>query len=229
LIATTVSLSFDLGLRERFMADTEDAPRARNDAIALDLFGAGSLGILLGILIGMSASPTVSIVITALVALLAGLFGLSEKSTFAISPDGARRLGAFAIAATLASLLGVWMRTHETLSPSLDQQRATLRELGLADKSKEQIEMLKFLRYGLVPAGSAVSKEPKPWIGVFYNDAAPSLCADLNRAESADDIITVLKAAGAKSQSLASEIAKIPPDRRNDAANVVRMTLCSGN
>jgi hypothetical protein len=123
-----------------------------------DLLGGASLGMFLGILVGMSATPVVSIVITALVALLAALFGLSDKSPFSTSAAGARRLIAFGLSATLFMLTGIALRTHETLAPSVDHQREVLRNIGYADRTKEQTEMLRYLRYGLVPAGTTVNK-----------------------------------------------------------------------
>src|SRR5581483_8750442 len=95
-----------------------------------DLLGGGSLGLFLGILIGLSTTPIVSIVITASVALLAAFFGLSDKLPISISRAGSRRLIAFGLSATIFTLTGVWLRTHETLAASVQDQRSVLRGLG---------------------------------------------------------------------------------------------------
>ena len=124
----------------------------------LDVAAGASLGALLGLLVGLSGSPIVSSVVTGLVALLAGLFGFSDK----ISPNptiaATRRIVAFGLAALIATPAAVYIRTHDWLAPSVAAQRVKLLEIGIQDK-KDQDVMLRFLYLGVLPPGySAVPK-----------------------------------------------------------------------
>ncbi|HEV7821235.1 MAG TPA: hypothetical protein VGO84_08635, partial [Burkholderiales bacterium] len=117
-----------------------------------DFAGGAALGLFLGTLMGLSATPVVTLVVTALVALLAGVFGLADKLSPTMAAGAARRLIAFGIVATIAMPTAIWVRTHEVLSPSIEQQRQNLQAMGVTDP-KEQKEMMQFLRFGITAAG----------------------------------------------------------------------------
>jgi hypothetical protein len=191
-----------------------------------DLLGGISLGLLLGLLIGLSATPVVSIVITALVALLAGLFGLSEKIGPDLSAASVRRLSAFGLAAAIAAPAGVWIRTHEILGPSIEEQKASLRAIGYSDGSAEQKDMLRYLRYGLLPPGVA-APPPRP-LPLLYGTSA-GLCDDLSRTQAAADVVLLLSQGDAQNRRLAETIKGLPGDRQAAAADFAKQFLCSGN
>jgi hypothetical protein len=193
---------------------------------AHDLLGGASLGLFLGILIGLSTTAVVSIVITALVALLAAFFGLSDKSRLSTSSSGARRLIAFGVSATIFTLVGIWLRTHETLAPSVDEQKQVLRSIGYADKSKEQTEMLRYLRYGLLPAGATVGKQSQASFGVLYSNVAPGTCADLLRTASFDDFVKILSDGDEQLKRVAGKLRELAPEKRSVGLETAKLTLC---
>ncbi|WP_119421061.1 hypothetical protein [Desertibaculum subflavum] len=206
---------------------------ARDTGEAVDWAGGVALGLLLGLLIGLSVTPVVSIVVTALVGLLAGLFGLGEKSALGISAAGARRLAAFGFAAVIATPIAIWLRTHDVLAPSLADQRATLREIGYADGSPEQKEMLRFLRYGIAPAGSTVTAEASRGAtargGVLYAGNPAALCGRLMQAGATPDLLLQLDNAGdAKLRDMATRIRALPPEKQTPALDFARIFLCEG-
>ena len=123
-----------------------------------DMLAGGSLGALLGLLMGLSTSPVVSIVITALVALLGALFGLTEKKLPLLSGASAFRLCSFALAAFMVTPAAVWIRTHELLSPSVQQQIVVLKQMGVPD-GPEQYQMLRYLRFGILPPTAGAKSE----------------------------------------------------------------------
>ncbi len=86
----------------------------------------GSIGLLVGILVGMSASPVVGTVVGAVTAILAAFLGLSGPATDADASkrhllrtsSSPHRIIAFGLLAVAGLFLGLWMRTHNALSPS---------------------------------------------------------------------------------------------------------------
>jgi hypothetical protein len=212
------------------MAEREPNPQTparitgRGFEAILDVAAGSSLGVLLGLLTGLSGSPVVSIVITALVALLAGMFGLIEKVNVKGTSAGSRRLTAFALTAALSTPLAIWMRTHDVLAPSIDEQKRTLRQIGYADGRPEQVEMLRYLRYGLLPAGVVQSKE-RLASSVLYAELSPTLCDALARTRTADDLLVLLKAEPSL-RGVASTIASMPRDKRDAAPEWAKVLLC---
>lgn len=109
-----------------------------------------ALGALVGTLIGLSIHEVVGSTLAALLALLAGYFGLRQEDVG--SRPAATRIALFSLACLAALLLSLYARTHNMLSPSLD---AELRELKaqhvLTDEDVRSITLFK--KFGLVPAG----------------------------------------------------------------------------
>lgn len=203
----------------------------------IDWAAGASLGLLLGLLVGLSASPVVSSVIAALVALLAGLFGLSEKLPIGLSTRGAHRLTVFALAATAAVLLGLALRTQGLLMPSVAEQRRQLADIGITEL-KEQNQMLRFLRYGLLPAGTqAAGKDGEAaklavaaGLPVLYAEAA-DFCGSLRRLISQGsapaDMLLQLRTGGEAAQHAARSIQGLPEAERTAAVKAAPYYLCS--
>jgi hypothetical protein len=192
----------------------------------LNLAAGVSLGLLLGLLIGLSASPVVSIVITALVALLAGFFGLSPNAKLRPNVISAQRLTAFALSAAVATPMAIWVRTHDVLAPSTEEHKQKLREIGYLDGQPAQREMLRYLRYGLLPAGAAASNDrTRATVTVLYADLSATFCDALARTTTADDLLVLLKAEPSL-QTIASTIDAMPQDKKNAAPEWVKLFLC---
>lgn len=192
-----------------------------------DCVAGGSLGLLLGTLMGLSATPVASIVITALVALLAGLFGLSESLSLSLSRTAMYRLTAFSLAATLATPCAVWLRTNGVLEPSVERHRAILREIGYPDGSKEQSEALRYAMFGLLPATLTAGKDSqRERAGVLYGDTPAGLCDDLSRVHNADDLVLVLSRSDAHLRAAADAIRMMPTDQRGAAVQFAKLFLC---
>lgn len=209
---------------------------ARRADRSTDLSAGAALGLLLGLLVGLSASPVVSAVVTGLVALLAGLFGLSEKISPNLTQGAARRLTAFGLAAVLATPLSIWMRSAEWLTPSAERQRQQLAEIGITDVN-EQRDMLRYLRYGLLPPGAVGAGKDNDSArqaqalrqGVLY--AAPAdLCASLRRAVAdgapSEDILTLLRAGNDATRHAATALASVAPAQLQAAASAAPIYLC---
>jgi hypothetical protein len=195
----------------------------------VDFFGGAFLGGFLGLLIGLSTTPVVSVVISGLVALLAAFFGLAEKLGAATSASGTPRLMGFALFAAVFTLVGVGLRTYEVLIPSIASQKADLKAMGYADGSKEQTEMLAYLRYGLLPTGVTATKDRSPGGGVVYARPPSSVCADISKAGSNSEVMEILGKADNRLKGVADKFKNFSADRQGDAADVAKSILCPGN
>ena len=94
-----------------------------------------ALGTLLGLLVGLTNSPVVAIVVGALASGLLVLLGLgaTKGEDAAATRANAGRLCGFGFAAAAALLVGMGIRTHETLTPAPDLQVKRLTDSGFTN------------------------------------------------------------------------------------------------
>lgn len=210
------------------------APTAR--VTAIDWAAGAALGLLLGLLVGLSASPVVSAVVTGLVALLAAMFGLSDKLPLGLSRVGAHRLTAFALVAAIAVLLGLQLRTR-WLAPDVAELKRQLVEIEITDPA-EQKQMLRFLRFGLLPTGTqAAGKDGEAAklavaaaLPLLYAEPA-SFCGPLRRSVSENaapaDLLLQLKSGGDAAQRAGRAIQALPEAERAAALRAAPLYLCA--
>jgi hypothetical protein len=132
-----------------------------------DAFAGVGLGALTGLLLGLSVSQTVASVITALAAILAGFFGLSN----AASGISSVRIGAFGIACAMSVVTGVWLRAGNRLSttPAADVKLWT-------DAGYPQEEARR-----LVASGRGIQLGPDK--SILYSVEAQQQCVELFRVQ----------------------------------------------
>lgn len=103
-------------------------------------FAASSLGLLTGLLIGLSTSPVVASVVSALLAMAAGIMALTGvKNPFLAKGEEAQgrkashdwAVMAFAVMAIAGLGGGLWARTHDALSPAPQELAAKWIDAGL--------------------------------------------------------------------------------------------------
>jgi hypothetical protein len=195
-----------------------------------DIATGASLGILLGVLVGLSASPIVSGVAGGLVALLAGLFGLAEKAGRGFTSTGARRMVAFGLFAVMATPVGILARTHEWFAPSVAWQRASLTEIGISDP-KEQNEMLRFLRFGILPKDASAAPKDSAAANVvsaqqpvLYSTPA-EFCDAFMQLTSAQDRLGLMGRTNG-TRDIANAIRNLPDDQQDAALNAGKIYLC---
>jgi hypothetical protein len=199
-----------------------------------DFAGGAALGLFLGTLMGLTATPVVTMVVTALVALLAGVFGLADKLSPTMAAGAARRLIAFGIAATVAMPTAIWVRTHDVLSPSIEQQKQNLQAMGITDP-KEQKEMMQFLRFGISPAGSPVAGKEAVQLmqakqGILY--AMPSgFCDSLFRLKgrAVGDYVTLFGNSPEDIKKIGRTIESLPANKQIATFEAASVYLCAGS
>ncbi len=115
--------------------------------------GAGCFGALLGVLLGLSVTPVVSVAVTAGFALVGGIVGFaaSKRGDGGEGTEPSRPSGLLVAALSAGCIAGigagVHARTHRLLEPSLDERMAELQtETGLDQEAARQLVLLE--RFG---------------------------------------------------------------------------------
>lgn len=111
------------------------------------IFGGAGLGILIGLLIGMSTTGTVGLVIGALSTILVVLLGFKEKGDSGVH---AWRVGSFGLFCAIAILAGVYFRAHNTFAPSVDSEIRKWTSEGQFSQEEAKTLFL-YERFGFVP------------------------------------------------------------------------------
>ncbi len=121
--------------------------------IKSQVFSSVGIGLLIGILLGLSASPVVGLVVGAVSALLASLTGLKVPKNnkelvnlVEINLEQQKligiRAGFFGLTCVVGIFIGIFLRTHNILSPpeyTLKQQFEELTSIGFNPKEAREI------------------------------------------------------------------------------------------
>jgi hypothetical protein len=107
--------------------------------LKLTLFGGAGIGLLFGVIMGTSVTPTVATVLGALTTLLAGILGLNDQH---FNNAKAVRIGGFGFACVLGAYLGLFVRAHNAFSPSIITMKNTYLEAGFSEQ-----QALNFIAY----------------------------------------------------------------------------------
>src|SRR5437870_2450306 len=103
------------------------------------LLAALALGVLIGGFTGLSASPVVGSLLSAITGGALVVLNIQSETREQnirqprLSSRGYVAIAVFAIAVTISALFGVWARAHELLGPSLTEQKAAWVNLGFSD------------------------------------------------------------------------------------------------
>ena len=93
----------------------------------ISIFSGAGIGLMVGLLLGLSANATVGIFIGAVGTGLAALLGLNDRH---FSTAKGLRIGAFGVAAAVGAPGGIFIRDHGLVSPSLADIKAEYLALG---------------------------------------------------------------------------------------------------
>jgi len=120
--------------------------------IGSQVFASVGIGSLIGILLGLSSSPVVGLVVGSITAILTSLIGLKTSASDDESKSqlltgnqlklAGIRTGSFGFACVVGICVGIFMRTHNVLSPtapSLQAQIAELTQIGLSTEAATKL------------------------------------------------------------------------------------------
>ena len=204
-------------------------------------FGAGAgVGALLGLIIGLSASPVVSVILGTLAGGLLVLLGFSKNAEGVgegrVASSNSFRVFGFGIFCSSFLVVGIALRTHEVLAPSVaaqEQQLAACKTLSASDV--RQVLLLK--AFGLVPSsdknnrnglelakGNTAMGESLPVLFAGRQD----VCQVLRRDQYGDigAYIKALQIHGGDYARLAESIGQDSPENQEKISRALSDILC---
>lgn len=141
--------------------------KATPSSILAALFNGMGVGLLIGVLLGLAVSPVVSAFIGTLSSLLILLIGLNENFFTIVKSV---RIGGFGVFAVAGILLGLYLRSHSPLAPSLMDLKVEYKALGYSEK--EIRDFIAYQEFGLIPiewTGRIASKTDSSGLSSTHN------------------------------------------------------------
>jgi hypothetical protein len=117
-------------------------------AFLINLCAGAGIGSLVGLVMGLSASPVTSTILGSLSAGLLVLLGLTATRNGGTASQQSATVAAFGLSCTILLLIGVYLRSHDTLALSLDEQDRRLR--SVFPDASDRRRILLFENYGLL-------------------------------------------------------------------------------
>ena len=139
--------------------------------VATQVFSSTGIGLLVGLLLGLSSAPVVGLVVGAVTSLLAGLLGVAVPGKNGESEPVPReqqqaliglRAGTFGLACTVGLFAGIYMRTHNVLSPpepGLQERYQELVAIGFAPERARELVAGTYGHTGTTPATQPVTRD----------------------------------------------------------------------
>lgn len=131
----------------------KDSPELQpKPSLKLAWYGGTGIGLLFGIIMGTSTTPTVATVLGALTTLLAAILGLNDHYFNNVK---AVRVGSFGFACVIGAYTGLYVRSHNLLSPSPEAMKAQYLRLGHSEEQALKLVTFKEFGFFTLPGNSA--------------------------------------------------------------------------
>jgi hypothetical protein len=200
-------------------------------------FAGGGLGLCVGVLMGMTTAAVVGVVIGALTALFAVIFGDQigrSRGGAASDPSGFARIGAFGAMCTVGVLVGVAVRAHNYLGETPAVEVGSLEAAGFSKPVALQLYM--YRTFGMVQTDDqhvhpATNAPPPPNVNQSSLSAGPaaSECRRYATSEYHDNPANVISAwrnAGGEWAAVANALAGVPPEQQIATAKAAWSLAC---
>lgn len=202
----------------------------RHDTGAEVAAGMG-LGLLVGVLLGLSSTGVVGGVVTALAAVLAAFLGLSGTGASSKGMSvGRARIAAFGFACTLGVGLGLATRAHDWLSEPIGVQVERWRHAGASPA--DAIDFVAWQRLGVMPHGRTIGEVPKPSAAqtVLFANPSATQCSQLSGRRFAQPAgrLDAMSRAGGSWQRAAEAISRVQDSDHADLMDAAYELACGG-
>jgi hypothetical protein len=206
------------------------------------LFAGIGLGLLVGLLLGLSSSPVVSLVVGALATGMVTLLGFvrSNKDPESAYTEGsAIRLGSFGFSCAAAVLLGLCIRTYNWASPSVEEQVKKVQQAGYsADEARRWVA---YRALGTVldskPSGTADSKQEQSHTdsqhmpvaaSVLFSSGNSGQCQyfDTSRYKDTQEHLYALRQKGGTYAEYAGKISALDENQQKTVLDGLRLLFC---
>lgn len=207
----------------------------------IHIFSGFGIGLLVGILLGLSVTPVVGIVVGSLAAVLAVFLGLKDNLKQEINAIrnfqiqiNALRAGSFGVAVVLGILLGLYLRTNETLSQAVEKQVQQWTKAGYDTTYARQLVV--YQKLGINPTTGEIDKLNeivKTKVSALMSDKQhQDLCNQIDPIRYGNDpqqILYVLKKSNTKQLiQLAETIEKyVPAEHQLEILEAIRGVICT--
>lgn len=198
------------------------------------LFAGAGLGLLVGLLVGLSSSPVVSVVVGALSAGLVALLGFARpgKEGDGLHAEGSvLRLGSFGAACAVALLLGLLIRAHGWASPTIKDQVDEVQKAGYSPE-----EARKWVAFRNVGTALDANREPaRPGSGsaftagsVLFSSTSSGECQnfDTSRYKNPEEHLNALRQMGGKYAEYAERISLLDANQQKMVLDSLKLLFC---
>ena len=180
-----------------------------------NIFAGLGLGLLIGTIIGLSIAEVTGIILGALTSLLAAFFGL--RSNKEGETGNQIIIGTFSIICLFSIFLGLYIRTHNLLSPSLLTEINEFKEASF--DAHEIKKIILFKKLGLIPDGYTFSKEGKQstnsglTVVMAGDNNSIDLCNSIDDKSTLINIKEAFDESGGKYQKIEQQLSLIITDQ----------------
>ncbi len=232
------------------MAETQSAgTQTSGSNNAINVFSGLGMGLLVGIIVGLSVSPVVSIILGALTSLLAAFLGLqsdggaaTEEGLISKLKINGVRIGSFGFACIGGILFGLFLRSSEMFSASIEEEVAKWTKAGYS--ATEARQFVAWRKLGIQPKDTQVQVgdvQKAASSSLFGTLADLDLCNKISLERLGNDPSEVLRvyrnlykpevedaknALYQKFGALADKIERLPVDQQIEILKGVEETLC---
>jgi hypothetical protein len=191
-----------------------------------EIFAGFSMGALIGVIIGLSIAQVTGIVLGAFTSLLAAFFGLKEDGRS--EPGNRMIIGTFCISCLLSIFLGLYVRTHDLLSPSIPSEVDAYAKTGLFNR-QEMKQIILYKELGIVSKDVKVDNKKNSYqssVLMSGSDGTLHLC--IPPGSSLDDVKNAFIQSGPSFSEIANKILLIPDTlQQHRTFLLIRDCLCN--
>lgn len=227
------------------MAETQNTGSGN----AINVFSGLGMGLLVGIIVGLSVSPVVSIILGALASLLAAFLGLQEGGAAATEEGlmsklkvNGLRIGSFGFACVGGILLGLFFRSSDMFSDSIQDEVAKWTKAGYSAAEARQFVVWKKLGIQPKDAQVQISEVQKAQSSALFGTLGDlNLCNKISLENLGNDPSEVLRvyrnlykpgveraenALYQKLGALADKIERLPAEQQIETLKALEEVLC---
>ena len=179
--------------------------------IVAQIFSGVGLGALVGLLVALSTEHVVGSVIAALVALLAGFFGLSK-----VEVDKGWRIGSFGFACIVGVVAGLMIRNGGDLLPSIASQMEEWKSAGYSEQQARELVALQ--RLGVKPGGVELVQQPT--LNALFTAEDKAQCGRLENTPGLQDRLRILRNGDGALPAIAAQAETSPDPAATVAAGI---------
>lgn len=192
------------------------------------IIGGAGLGLLIGLLIGLSTVGTVGLIIGALSSALLVLLGLKGNED---GQNNALRIGAFGIFCAAAVLTGLYLRVNDSFAPSIESEI----DKWTSDNNFSKEEAKKYFLYekfGFIPSEAIrdTSVNVKKNQTVLYNaEVSFQDCEKLKGYENfqvEEELLAYEKTGGVWERVAKSVKEEVDANQQKEVLHLIRKCLC---